>query len=95
MNTKYRNQLKRSFIKFIKEIIYILYWNKFEAKCKRCMNVKKMYFKYTFIHSIYTNYDDEFKIEAIADLYGFSIIDEELTSSKSKYTFQRSKDYVR
>jgi hypothetical protein len=94
MNTKYRNQLKRTFTKFVKDVIYILYWSNFETKCKRCMNMKKKFFKYTFIHSIYNNYDDEFKIEAIANIYGFSILYEELTSRKSKYIFQRSKDHV-
>jgi hypothetical protein len=94
MIAKYRKQFNSAILNFSKDTNYILYWNKFESKCKRCKFTGKKIFKYTFIHRLDSDFDDELKVEAIAKLYGYEIIDEELSSRYSKYTFIRGKSNV-
>ena len=89
MKTKYKKQIKRSWYIFISNIIHILHWSKFENRCNLYNLFNKKSFKYKFKHSINDDLDDEFKIESIAKQYGYNIVNENLTSKISEYTFKR------
>lgn len=59
------------------------FWNKIE---KNFIRKKGKTFTLSFPHP---DYDDEFRIEAIAHSYGYKIVDEKLEADRSVYTFEK------
>jgi hypothetical protein len=82
---KYKTNLQRITQKYKNEVKLIKYWDKIEKIFISHKKNKDKSFTYTFKHK--DEYDDEFKIEAIAAEHGYKIVDEDLRHNKSTYTF--------
>ena len=70
---------------------FVEYWSKIEGLFFKRSNKKVPLFRMKFKHIKKGDviYDDEFRIGAIADYYGYDIINEELKPTNSVYTFKR------
>lgn len=68
----------------------LLYWEKIEKQFKKYKAKNKEAFVMEFSHNIFADFcaDNESKIDSIAKLYGYEIVDERLMSTKSIYTFK-------
>lgn len=78
LKEKHRNEMKQ-----------LKYWygieKKFEKKKKKKIDMFDMNFKHRINASFMQ--DDEMKIQSIAKEYGYEIIDENITTTNSRYTF--------
>ena len=63
------------------------YWHKIEKMFKLNNYLGRYTFTCDFKHKSY--FDDESMITAIAEKYGYKIVKEDLTLTKSSYTFKR------
>ena len=78
-------------------IKFLCYWHKVEWRFRLKKMMDKTNFTMSFKHaSLFTGiiYDDEWRIESIANHYGYDIVDETLLSKKSiyKFTLKKSKN---
>ncbi len=70
---------------------FVKYWSKIERKFRRMQMTFSPMFVMSFKHDIHGDliYDDEFRIRAIADYYGYNITGEDLKANASVYTFEK------
>lgn len=88
---KYDDFRKNAKVKYINKLKEIRYWEKVESKIKKFKEKGKEEFIMEFPHDVFSNNvkDDELKIEAIANYYGYKIVDESLLTNKTIYEFKK------
>ena len=86
-----KERLKREYREKVK---LFKYWDKVDKMFLKMRKKNIETFSYTFKHlsNIFSKFqpDDEARIEIYANIHGYEIIDENLSSTKSVYTFQLS-----
>lgn len=81
------NEIKRKKKEFEEEISAIRYWKSIAKLMSNHQKSKTKEFTLSFPHQSYK--DDESKIVAYADSFGYVITDEKLTGTTSTYTFSQ------
>lgn len=87
-------KLKTINTKYLIETREVLYWESIHKKFKKKQKKNIKNFAMTFKHKGIMSpicYDDELKIESIAQKYGFKLLDEKLTIKNSTYKFENIK----
>ena len=90
----YSASLKRAFSNFKRSIKSLCYWRKVEWRFRLKKMMRKTDFAISFKHNhLFTDvvYDDEWRIENIANHYGYDMVDEALLPNKSIYKFALKK----
>ena len=89
----YEQKLKKLKEKHKKEIEELEYWYKIEKDFEKRKKRGEEKFALNFEHQSKLGFccDNESRIEAIAKLYGYKIVDEKITSLNSKYVFEIEK----
>ncbi len=75
-----------------KELKELLYYERVDKKIEKKQKNQIEAFSITFSHNFFSkdfSRDNESRIEAIAKLHGYEIVDEKLSSSQSTYWFKR------
>lgn len=80
--------IKKQFKNELKELAY---WRKIRKRFKTRAKMKIETFELQFKHDIKSDivYDDELKIEAFADEFGYEIVNEEIKFDRSIYVFKK------
>lgn len=90
----YSASLKRAFSDCKRSIKSLCYWRTVEWRFRLKKMMGKTNFTMAFKHApLFTGviYDDEWRIENIANHYGYDMVDEALLSTKSIYKFALKK----
>ena len=90
----YSASLKRAFSDCKRSIKSLCYWRTVEWRFRLKKMMGKTNFTMAFKHApLFTGviYDNEWRIESIADYYGYNMVDEALLSTKSVYKFALKK----
>lgn len=86
----YSIAMSQAIDEFNDSVRYARYWHKIERKFRLRKAFKRNNFSLSFKHAgLFAKivYDDEFKIEGIADHYGYKIVDESILPAESIYKF--------
>lgn len=69
----------------------IIYWQKVNKAFRLHKKKNDEFFKMSFPHDIFSNFvkDDEIKIEAFANEYGYELSDETLLGGRTIYYFEK------
>lgn len=90
----YSASLERAFSDFKRSIKSLCYWRKVEWRFRLKKMMGKTNFTMSFKHaSLFSDIirDDEWRIESIANYYGYDMVDETLLPNKSIYKFALKK----
>lgn len=87
----FKNKKEKILKDFITDMSEVRYWENISKKIEKFSKDSVKSFSLSFEHDLKSKFakDDELKIEALADVYGYKIINEDINALNTIYYFER------